>query len=146
MIKKSVLLLCVLHLPSKTRVMQSRSSSIYTIACSCLRYKEISKESFDKDMSKICRRKPDFCRKLSIKYPSSPVITRFDGFVILSDFHSVFSKIKAFKKFFWLLLFPMYRCHFFLESAITCFISPRVLILLLKSIFVTFPISLRTSS
>ena len=45
-------------------------------------------------------RKPDFCRKLSIKYPSSPVITRLDGFVILSDFHSVFSKIKVFKKIF----------------------------------------------
>ena len=44
--------------------------------------------------------KPDFCRKLSIKYPSSPVITRLDGFVILSDFHSVFSKIKVFKKIF----------------------------------------------
>ena len=43
---------------------------------------------------------PDFCRKLSIKYPSSPVITRLDGFVILSDFHSVFSKIKVFKKIF----------------------------------------------
>lgn len=33
---------------------------------------------------------PDFCRKLSIKYPPSPVITRIGGFVILSDFYSVF--------------------------------------------------------
>ena len=43
---------------------------------------------------------PDFCRKMSVKYPSIPVITRFDGFVILSDFHSVFSEIKVFKKIF----------------------------------------------
>ena len=44
--------------------------------------------------------KPDFCRKMSIKHPSSPVITKLGGFVILSDFHSLFSKIKAFKKYF----------------------------------------------
>ena len=36
------------------------------------------------------RLNPDFCRKLSIKYPPSPVITRIGGFVILSDFYSVF--------------------------------------------------------
>ena len=32
---------------------------------------------------------PDFCRKISIKYPSSPINTRLGGFVILSDFHGV---------------------------------------------------------
>ena len=33
----------------------------------------------------------DFCRKISIKYPSSPINTRPGGFVLLSDFHGVFS-------------------------------------------------------
>lgn len=51
---------------------------------------------------------PDFCRKMSVKYPSIPVITRIGGLVILSDFHSVFSKIKVFKKYF--LDFCYFRC------------------------------------
>jgi hypothetical protein len=33
--------------------------------------------------------KPDFCRKISIKHPSSLINTRSGGFVILSDFHGV---------------------------------------------------------
>ena len=33
--------------------------------------------------------KPDFCRKISIKYPSNQINTRSGGFVILSDFHGV---------------------------------------------------------
>ena len=32
---------------------------------------------------------PDFCRKISIKYPSNQINTRSGGFVILSDFHGV---------------------------------------------------------
>ena len=36
---------------------------------------------------------PDFCRKMSIKHPSNLVITRFGGLSVLSDFHSIFSKI-----------------------------------------------------
>ena len=37
----------------------------------------------------FCVLNPDFCRKISIKYPSSPINTRLGGFVILSDFHGV---------------------------------------------------------
>ena len=34
-------------------------------------------------------RNPDFCRKISIKYPSNQINTRSGGFVIVSDFHGV---------------------------------------------------------
>ena len=80
----------------------------YSISSEELRYlNKVFARTNDEEQSGIAIQ-PDFCRKMSVKYPSIPVITRFDGFVILSDFHSVFSKIKVFKKIFWLLLFSMY--------------------------------------
>lgn len=56
----------------------------------------------------ICRKcyilqtvKPDFCKKISIKYPSSPINTGPGGFAILSYFHGVFSFGMKKVKFFW---------------------------------------------
>ena len=45
--------------------------------------------------------KPDFCKKISIKYPSSPINTGPGGFAILSYFHGVFSFGMKKVKFFW---------------------------------------------
>ena len=44
---------------------------------------------------------PDFCKKISIKYPSSPINTGPGGFAILSYFHGVFSFGMKKVKFFW---------------------------------------------
>mgnify|MGYP000201381464 FL=1 len=48
-----------------------------------------------------CVIKPDFCKKISIKYPSSPINTGPGGFAILSYFHGVFSFGMKKVKFFW---------------------------------------------
>ena len=50
-------------------------------------------KEIDSDVSDVyaISSKPDFCRKIGIKYPSSPINTRPGGFVILSDFHGVLS-------------------------------------------------------
>ena len=37
----------------------------------------------------VMEKYPDFCRKISVKYPSNQINTRSGGFVILSDFHGV---------------------------------------------------------
>ena len=56
----------------------------------CTRFK-LSEKQYIVSKQKKKRKKPDFCRKISIKCPSNSVNTRLGGFIVLSDFHGVSS-------------------------------------------------------
>ena len=61
----------------------------------------IQKSIYEENSQHLLSTYPDFCKKISIKYPSSPINTGPGGFAILSYFHGVFSFGMKKVKFFW---------------------------------------------